>query len=186
MNNDKVDSFGSNKGPKTSFSFGDLLRKYLRLIKHYVVYDLLRANDTTHRIALGVAIGTFVAFTPTIPFQMALTVLLSYLFQANKAVGLPVVWITNPATVVPIYLPQYLLGCKLIGVSPESVNWSVLIREHGGFWRYCAAAWGLMEQIFVPLWVGSLLVSMVLALISYYVVKVAVVKYRDRRYGSQV
>ncbi len=185
MNNDKVDSLSQKKETKTAFSLGELFRKYYLIVKNYIVFDLLRANDTPHRLALGVAIGMFVAFTPTIPFQMMLTVLLSYLFQSNKAVGLPVVWITNPATVIPIYLPQYLLGCFLTGASPEDVDWNVLIQDHGGFWQYCAAAWGFMEQIFIPLWVGSLFVSTILAFVSYYLVKVAVVKYRERRYGPR-
>ena len=153
-------------------------------VRHYLVYELLHANDNPHRLSLGVAIGVFVAFTPTIPFQMIMTVLFCFIFRANKAVGLPVVWVTNPATLIPIYLPQYLLGCALLGISPEDVNWNVLILDHGGFWEYSAAAWQFMLQIFTPLWAGSLIVSSILGVGSYYVTRMLIIKYRLRRYGS--
>ena len=81
------------------------LRFLANKIKRFFIYRVLGLNDTPHRIALGLAIGIFVTWTPTIGFQMVLTVVLSTLFRANKFVGVPFVWISNPLTVVAIYGP---------------------------------------------------------------------------------
>ena len=72
-------------------------------VRHFVLHDILHADDPPHRLALGVAIGMFVTFTPTVGLQMVLVGVLAWLLRANKLVGLPVVWLSNPATVVPIY-----------------------------------------------------------------------------------
>ena len=57
-------------------------------VKDFVVYGVLHADDTPHRIALGVAIGIFVTFTPTLGFQMILVAVIATLLRANKFVGL--------------------------------------------------------------------------------------------------
>ena len=78
--------------------------------RRFVVHNVLRADDPPHRLALAVAIALFVTFTPTIGFRSVLVVLLAWMFGANKLVGLPLVWISNPATFVPIDYPSYLTG----------------------------------------------------------------------------
>ena len=75
-------------------------------LKDFIVHKVLRLDDTPHRIALGVAIGFFVTWTPTIGIQMILVVALATLLKANKLVGVPFVWISNPFTIVPIYGPN--------------------------------------------------------------------------------
>jgi len=64
---------------------------------------VLQVHDTPHRIGLGVATGIFVAWTPTVGFQMALTVALAWLVGANKVVGVPFVWISCPPTYFATY-----------------------------------------------------------------------------------
>ena len=91
-------------------------------IERFLIYRVMSLDDTPHRLALGVAIGIFVTWTPTIGLQMVITFLLSALFRANKFVGVPFVWISNPLTIVPIYGPNYLVGCWLLGHSPGE-NW---------------------------------------------------------------
>jgi uncharacterized protein (DUF2062 family) len=44
----------------------------------------------------------FVAFTPTVGIQV-IVLFLTWLLCANKAISLPIVWLSNPATIVPIY-----------------------------------------------------------------------------------
>mgnify|MGYP001008765280 CR=1 FL=1 len=42
----------------------------------FFLHQVLHCDDSPHRLALGAALGTLVAFTPTIGFQMAIVVLL--------------------------------------------------------------------------------------------------------------
>ena len=90
-------------------------RYIYRKVRDFFIYRVLHVDDTPHRIALSVAIGIFVTWTPTIGLQMIITVLLCWLFRANKVVGVPFVWISNPLTIVPIYYPNYVVGCWLLG-----------------------------------------------------------------------
>ena len=92
------------------------LRYGWRRAQRFVKYRILHVDDTPHRIALGVAIGMFVAWTPTIGFQMGLTVLLCALFRANKLVGVPLVWISNPLTIIPVY---FVFTRSTIAVPPR-------------------------------------------------------------------
>ena len=54
-----------------------LLRFIANRLKTFFIYRVLHVDDTPHRIALGVAAGIFIAWTPTIGFQMLLTILLA-------------------------------------------------------------------------------------------------------------
>ena len=74
-----------------------------RSARRFIFKRILHADDTPHRIALGVAISTFVGFSPIMGMQTVVSIALAALFRANKAVCLPFVWITNPVTFVPVY-----------------------------------------------------------------------------------
>ena len=151
-------------------------------LKRFFIYRVLHVDDTPHRIALGVAVGIFVTWTPTIGFQMALTVALSALLRANKFVGVPFVWISNPLTLAPVYGPSYAVGCWLLGGkhSMSSFVDFVMAASHSGPWaERVSAAWQAMWAIFVPLWVGSLVVALALGIASYFLTRYAVIKYRE-------
>lgn len=62
----------------------------------------------------GLSLGLFVAFTPTVPFQMLLCAGGAILFHVNLPVSLVACWITNPLTVFPIYMTAYRLGKNLL------------------------------------------------------------------------
>jgi len=61
-------------------------------------------------VAGGLALGLFVAFTPTIPFQMLLCAIGAILLRVNLFVAVAAIWITNPVTAVPVYLAASRLG----------------------------------------------------------------------------
>ena len=151
-------------------------------LRHFLLENIIGVHDTPHRIALGVAVGLFVAFTPTIPFQMVLTAGLAFLLGANKVVGLPVVWITNPVTAVPVYYAQFMLGEKLLRQDyPTKLFLDLLIRsfERGAGQADRLAAVSELFSLFLwPLLLGSLLISLLTAAIGYAVTLRAVVRYQ--------
>ena len=160
-----------------------------RKLKRFFIYRVLSLDDTPHRIALGVAIGIFVAWTPTMGLQMVLTVLLCTLFQANKLVGVPFVWISNPLTLVPVYGPNYLLGRWLLG---GGYSWSASMHAirhaaHGreGWWASTTAWWTASLKVFWPLWIGSLIVALLLGALSYVIIYHAVVAFRRHLHRRQ-
>jgi len=153
-------------------------RYVFRRMRRFFIYRLLHVDDTPHRIALGVAVGIFIAWTPTIGFQMILTVLLSACLKANKVVGLPFVWISNPLTVPFIYGPSYALGRFLLGHKEAKANFIQVLALEGGWLQAVRAWWNETLKVFWPLWTGSLLMGLVLGVASYLAVRYAVVTYR--------
>ena len=155
----------------------------VRKLKMLFIYRVLHIDDTAHRIALGLAIGIFVAWTPTLGFQMALTVLLSALFGANKLVGVPFVWISNPVTAIPLYGANYVVGTWTLPANGyslaafcDSLRGAIL---YSGSWMGRVSAWWeATGAFFWPLWTGSIIVGLVLAVTCYFVIRYSVTTYR--------
>ena len=133
---------------------------------------ILHLDDSAHRIALGAAVGAFVAVTPTWGVQMLLVVGLAWLCRANKVAGLPMVWLTNPATNVPIYSFSYVVGQTLVGgPGLEEFKQALLASMDPALtWGQAArASWDMMLQAAVPLWVGCGAVGAVAGILTYIV-----------------
>jgi uncharacterized protein (DUF2062 family) len=158
---------------------------WIRRSRRFIFNNILHANDPPWRLALGAAIGMFVAFTPTVGFQMLLVVFLAWLFRANKAIGLPIVWISNPATIIPIFSACYVIGRVLLQHEPIGVGWwQTLAVPPIGWWPKIEFYWSRLMEIAGPLWVGSLFVAAVLAYVTYYTTYHAIRWYRIRRWGQ--
>ena len=157
-------------------------RYIAKRLKRFFIYRVLHVDDTPHRIALGVAIGIFVTWTPTIGFQMALTVALAALFRANKLVGVPFVWLSNPLTLVPVYYPSFCLGAWMLGRESTGDDFiSALAKAAtftGSWWERVQNWWTATVEFFGPLWLGSIPVALSLGLITYILVYYAVIGYR--------
>ncbi len=68
-----------------------------------------------HYVAMGMAVGVFVAFTPTIPFHTILTIVLAFAFKGSKPAALIGSWLNNPLTFPVFYYGSYKLGVLLLG-----------------------------------------------------------------------
>ena len=160
----------------------DLVRNPLGRVRRFMLVHVLHANDPPHQLALGAAIGVFVAITPTVGVQMALVLLLSWLLRANKVIGLPIVWMTNPATIVPIYYSCYLVGRKMLGLPGIGRSWW---EELQGFHDF-AFYWKKLLEVALPLWLGCLVVAFAMAYPTYYFMYFLVRQYRLKRWGQLI
>jgi len=161
------------------------LRLLLRRSRQFVYHNVLHADDPPHRLALGAAIGVFVTFTPTVGLQMMIVVFLSWLFRANKVVGLPIVWISNPATIVPLYYSCYVVGRIMLGWQPVPDNWwHHLGHPPAGLWDTITFYWSRLMEIAIPLWLGCIVVGLLLAYPTYYGLYYAIRAYRLKRWGQ--
>lgn len=160
-------------------------RLLLRRVRRYIYHNVLHADDPPHRLALGAAIGMFVTFTPTVGFQMMINVFLAWLLRANKAIGLPIVWISNPATIVPLYYTCYVLGRVMLNWEPVSeLWWHQLAQPPAGWWSAVAFYWSRLIEIAAPLWLGSVVIGLLLAYPTYYILYWVIRAYRLRRWGQ--
>ena len=159
-------------------------RHHRKKLRQFIYHDLLHADDPPHTLALGMAIGMFVAFTPTVGVQMLVSGFLSWLFRANKAVGMAVVWISNPATMIPIYWYCYGIGCAILALDPIGREWwSGLTTPPNSWWPAVKFYWSRLVEISGPLWLGSIVVGTVCGYATYYAVYYAIYYYRKNRHA---
>ena len=91
-----------------------------RLIKYYYI-KFLRLKGDPRNIARGIALGTFVGITPTIPFHTVALLVLIPIFRANfVAAFLASVLMCNPLTYFPQYYLSWLIGNYL---TPTDLSW---------------------------------------------------------------
>lgn len=171
---------------------GEKFRHLWRRIRDFCVFKVLHADDPPHRLALGIAVGMFVTFMPAIGLQMLLSVFIAWLLRANKLVGVPLVWLSNPVTIVPIYYPCYLLGCKLMGTAAVRDDWAKLEKSWQAiqadstatWWNKVEFGWQSILDVLWPLSIGCVVVGLTAAILSYYVSLFAIRSYRIRRWGQ--
>lgn len=160
----------------------------------FVYKHVLHADDSPHRIALGAALAMLVAFSPTVGFQMVIAVALATLLRANKAVCIPIVWISNPVTIVPIYGTCWEIG-RLLVISPTAAlepNFAeklanLTMHTNQSIWsrlfetEFWSRLLGIMFEFGLELWVGCLAVGAVAAFLTYFAMRWGVTEYRQRR-----
>lgn len=114
-------------------------------------------------IAGGLTLGVFIAFTPTIPFQMVLTGLGALYFRVNLPIALAACSITNPFTIIPIYGAAWKLGryiVKNVDVFQEIIDLYLTKGKSG-----------LMIRQTIYIWIGSLIFASVSALCANFLVR---------------
>jgi uncharacterized protein (DUF2062 family) len=102
------------------------------------------------------AIGLFWAFIP-IPFQMIAAAATAIPSRVNLPISVALVWISNPLTMPAMFYFNYLVGTWLLG-TPNHPMETELTRE------YFVQS---MEQIWLPLYFGSLLCAIIIAVTGY-------------------
>ncbi len=143
-----------------------------------------KATGTAHQIALGVAIGFFVGWLPIVGIQMVVAIVICQIVRANKVVPIFPIWLTNPATIIPIYSFNYWVGWLIVGGPPLGDLVKVLAKMvkppeavpgtgrlelwweglKNGLGELLSMGWEMQ----LPLWLGCVIVGTVLAVPSYY------------------
>ncbi len=93
---------------------GKMVNRFVRLIR-YLYLKLVRLKDKPHTVALGLAIGVFIGFTPTIPIQTYIALALAFLFKGSKLAAVMGVWISNPLNMAAFYFMDYKVGKWILG-----------------------------------------------------------------------
>jgi uncharacterized protein len=167
-----------------------MIRAGYRKFKDLFLHHILHVDDTPERIARGAAAGIFVAWTPTFGMQTVIAIAAAALVRGNKAAVIPMVWVTNPLTNPAIYTFSYLVGHFLMTgefrIDPAMRAKALTLMKEtmlldiwdASFW---SRLWDVTKQIGLELWVGSCVVGLVVAAVTYPLVLRAVVGYRKHR-----
>jgi hypothetical protein len=147
---------------------------------------VLHADATPHAIALGVATGVFISFTPTVGLQMVLGAAIATALRANRLAAILPAWISNPLTIPPIFLFNYSVGRIFIHAPDlerfrEHLDRTMDVFRTEGLAAAIRGSLTVSGDILEALWVGSLLVGTTAAVPSYFLVRRAVLRIRRRR-----
>lgn len=84
-------------------------------VKLRLTYEhIRRLQGDPHYVAMGMAIGVFVAVTPTIPFHTIIAIALAFVLRGSKPAAAIGVWLSNPVTIPFFYYGSYKIGALLM------------------------------------------------------------------------
>ena len=132
----------------------------------------MRLRGDPHELALGMAIGIFAGSMPILPFQIALAVVLAFIFKASKIAAALGTWISNPLNWYFLYLYSYKIGAAILSLPDtngifSSIMTSVRNQEEGLIIaQKIMGAGGLMIGAFL---IGGLVLAFVIAPPSYFI-----------------
>ena len=136
---------------------------------------LVRLRRSPRAIAGGFTLGTFIAFTPTIGFQIPLVIFIATILNLNRPAAVLSVWITNAATMAPIYAFNYWVGSLFLPGPPVSEVYNTFIQlakelVQIDIWKLrdqFSTMVALSSEIIMPLTIGSIIVGLAAAALSY-------------------
>ncbi len=121
-----------------------------------------------HSAAGAVAVGMFCGLIPG-PFQMLGAAICAVLFRVNLPLALFTTLYTNPLTIIPLYIVAFTLGKLVLGGGGEFV----MPPDYGpeGLWAWIQTLIEWMISLGKPLLVGLILLASLLAVASYFVMR---------------
>ncbi|MBI5562041.1 MAG: DUF2062 domain-containing protein [Deltaproteobacteria bacterium] len=143
------------------------LRRRARLL----YLRILRLGDPPERIARGAAIGVAMGVLPTFGAGGVLALILAFVFRANKAAAVIASAIVNPLTAPFFWTASIIIG----GLATGADSAAILAKWKGE--NLLAFA----EEATVVYMAGNAIITIVLTVASYFLVKWAIVKHRERK-----
>lgn len=134
------------------------------------IRGILGFNEPSDRLALAFAIGIFIAFTPTVGLHTVSAFFLAWAFRLNKAVTFSGTLICNPYTAIPIYGFCLWFGSKLLGQKIGiAIDWKNLSFLN---------LWSELKPLLLPIFLGTMVLGIVAAIISYFLIHYLIKRYR--------
>ncbi len=159
-----------------------LLRKLKRIA---------RSKGSAHSIAFGAAIGFFIGMEPIMGIQMVVAAFIATILKANRIAAILPVWVSNPATFIPLYGFNYWIGYKLTGWGPGLDEYEKVLKQAEIIAKESGFINGIIEGskhlaslgtgALASLFIGCTIVGIVSAVIAYPVCLRAVEFMRHRR-----
>ncbi len=126
---------------------------FRHLLNDHQLWGIRRRN-----VVPAVALGVFVAFQP-FPGHMLAAVLLALALRINIPVAALTTWVSNPATVIPMYFLGYQLGAKLLRLDVTERPFAF------------APTYEWLTHTFVTIWqpllLGCVLLGLLAAILAY-------------------
>lgn len=161
----------------------------------YVGHRVKRIPDTSHKIALGAAIGVLVCFSPILGVHVPITLIIVYILRANYVAALITSLGGNAATYPFIATACVGLGRSVLGMNTQDEDFQrlhiVFWQAFTDLWQFIQSLFGFAERpdgladfisnLFLPYLVGGTIIGLVLGAITYFLLKPVVTAYQIRR-----
>lgn len=152
----------------------------------YTKHRVIRLSDSSSRIALGLAFGAAISFTPLVGTHFIQAGILAFLFRANLISSLIGTFVGNPWTFPFMWYSAMEFGSYLFGLMGLPANKA--LPAHMDF----AIMWDLLThdplRIFLPWALGGYLMGLISIPFTYFLflylvrgAKVARAKAKERR-----
>lgn len=155
------------------YSFFIPLHKPMRSMRFYK-NKILRIRSTPHKIALGLALGAGVSFTPILGFHTLASFAIAWIFRANIIACLLGTLIGNPLTFPFIFVATYKLGNWILGMHPNPHYTLSMLRDLTLTDFFKSEMSHFLKHVFLPMCVGSVPFSIVTGLFMYFLSKYAI------------
>jgi uncharacterized protein (DUF2062 family) len=133
--------------------------KHLRLFARFLEDpNLFHMNRRS--VSGAFAAGLFWAMIP-IPVQMIAAALTAIIIRINLPISVALVWLTNPVTMPPVFYFNYLVGTWILGAPPDVGEFHLSMEWIGS----------QLDAIWLPLYLGSLVVGTLWGIIGYLAIR---------------
>jgi uncharacterized protein (DUF2062 family) len=143
----------------------------LKRTLRYCWLKFRRLQGSPQKLAWGMALGVFIGMTPTLPLHTILALTLAPLLRISPLTAYLGIWVSNPITMVPLYLIAYEVG-RLVLLRGEHIR----LPETFDLPNLLDFVWrgGLALQV------GGLIIALPSAIIAYFLTLWVVRRYRRR------
>ncbi len=124
-----------------------------------------------HYIALGMGIGIFVGFTPTIPLHTVIALTLAFIFRGSKVAAAIGTWVSNPVTIPVFYLASYKAGRFFLG------NISPYVEKHQSILELLESG----IDVAFAMTVGGIIIGILPGVVAYFITRKIFITIRARK-----
>ena len=142
----------------------------------YSLKEIFNLDDSPKVIAFSFSIGAFLAFSPFYGLQTLTALLIAVVFRLNKISAIAGTLVNNPWTMVPIYTADAVCGFFVLGKSLSDIP-KFAIDDFTNLSQFLHK----VVSIFYPLLIGSIIVGMIAAVSSFFIVNFLVTKKRKHQ-----
>lgn len=138
----------------------------------YLMHRVFRIDDTSYRIAAGLACGVAISFTPFIGFHFLLAALLAWAIRANIIVSALGTLVGNPWT-IPFFciwtyeVGRWMLGAENAAALPAAITLPYLF-EHP-------------FRLLLPMTLGSIPTAIVVWFVAFFPLEIVVSRAQEMR-----
>jgi len=143
-----------------------MLKKIKEKLKHHF-HEVARSRKSSHSVALGFAVGTFISILPTPGLNIILGLLAALIYEKiNKYSLLISIFFWNTLTLTPIYILSFKIGDLLFGDLPAvEYGIPILNKIYNFTLRYL---------------IGNFIMAVTVSASSYFIIKKIVDELRVR------